>query len=303
MQQATPSSRHLLFEYIHPSYLSDSCVVFQGKSTCLKQGSLVLPLVDVEVLPHHNRGNTQDQDRGRADAVLALDPAVGVVDGLAGLGARRVAELGVDSADEDGGSLRLHVGRQAVGQGGQEQVVVDTGAGGLADGAADGVEQVDQRKGQGNTLAVTAGHHGHVLTDDQRTAGEGDEDLAHDQVADAVVGAAEVDHQTGAEDHQRKTEAQAQVLEVLGLVDVDSDHDGEESGADTVGLHGVAGVDLADVVDGEQEVLEPDIPHREVEVENGGQQTGTGHGAVLEDFIANEVSAGEPLLPNEEGRE
>jgi hypothetical protein len=88
----------------------------------------------------------------------------------------------------------------------------DGGADGLPDGAADGREHVLDGEHDGDVLVGGGGHDGDLLGDDQGAAGEGDEDLAHDDVADVDVWLAELDHEAGAEDCDGDAE-----VEGLGL--------------------------------------------------------------------------------------
>ena len=76
---------------------------------------------------------------------------------------------------------------------------VDGRRNGLAYSTADRGEQTDEGEHGGDVLVGRGGHDCHLLADDERAAAEGDEDLAHDYVADALIGLPEVDHQADAE--------------------------------------------------------------------------------------------------------
>jgi hypothetical protein len=89
----------------------------------------------------------------------------------------------------------------------------DRGADRLADGSADRGEHVLDGEHDGDVLVGGGGHDGDLLGDDQGAAGEGDEDLAHDDVADVDVWLAELDHEAGAEDCDGHAE-----VEGLGLL-------------------------------------------------------------------------------------
>jgi hypothetical protein len=65
---------------------------------------------------------------------------------------------------------------------------------------------------------VTGCSHDGNLANDEGTAGEVNEDLKHDHVADGAVGLAEVDHQAHAEDLDWD-ERQGKVFEPAGRVD------------------------------------------------------------------------------------
>jgi len=89
----------------------------------------------------------------------------------------------------------------------------DRSADSLADGSADRGEHVLDGEHDGDVLVGGGGHDGDLLGDDQGAAGEGDEDLAHDDVADVDVWLAELDHEAGAEDCDGHAE-----VEGLGLL-------------------------------------------------------------------------------------
>jgi hypothetical protein len=89
-----------------------------------------------------------------------------------------------------------------------------------------------------------------LLGDDQGTAGEGEEDLAHDEVADGLVGLAEVDHEALAEHvegHRNPDDPSVTFSPLDGEADdeePDSRDDVEDGRDVTGGLEGLAAVDL-----------------------------------------------------------
>lgn len=67
-------------------------------------------------------------------------------------------------------------------------------------------------------LVVDGGFDGELLKDNEDAAADRDEDLAHDEIADGLVGAAEVDHETLSEDIERNGNVQ-EPLEFAGSAD------------------------------------------------------------------------------------
>lgn len=122
-----------------------------------------------------------------------------------------------------------------------EFVGVDGTGDGLADGAADGGEEADEGEHTGDVLVGRGGHDGHLLADDEGTTAEGDEDLAHYNVADALAGLAEVDHEADAEGLEAQ-HRHGEPLEAAEETDEDGQDYAPEAGPDAVDVADVAGV-------------------------------------------------------------
>lgn len=127
--------------------------------------------------------------------------------------------------------------------------------------------------------------------------------MAHDDVANTVVNTTEVDHQAGAKDYEWLTEEQAEVLEVLSLVDDDTDDHTPEARANVVYLSHVSSVPDVEVVNYVKEILHVGVPAVKAEVHKSGQDTSTSNRAVLEHFLTNKMRPCEELLPDGENRE
>lgn len=219
--------------------------------------------------------------------------------------AHRVFHLRGVSAIVQLESLRLHVGGELGAQRIGEGVGVDGGSDGVADCTAETVEEAQDREHHGDAFAVRRGHDGHVRADDQRAAAEGDEDLAHDHVADVAVVACttEMDHEARAEDKEGQAEEETGVFEVFGETDPDTEDDAPEARADVVDLAHVAGHRDREVVHHQAEVVEVQVPAVEAEVGDCRETAGAQHGAFFEEVVADEVHAGTPFLPSSEDEE
>ena len=77
---------------------------------------------------------------------------------------------------------------------------VDSRRDSLTDSAADGREDTNKSKHGSDVLMRRRSHGSHFLADNEGAAAESDEDLAHDDVTDSLVGLTEVDHQADAQD-------------------------------------------------------------------------------------------------------
>jgi hypothetical protein len=142
------------------------------------------------------------------------------------------------------------LGGQEALQGGGEGTLPDGAADGAADGSAGVAEDSQESEGAGGVLVVGSGEDGDLLGDDQGAAGEGEEDLAHDKVADGLVWLAEVDHEALAE-HVEGHRNPNDPAVALGPLDGESDDEEPDAGDDVEdggdvagGLEGLAAVDL-----------------------------------------------------------
>lgn len=149
--------------------------------------------------------------------------------------------------------------------------------------AADGADDAQDSQGRCNVLVVHGGKDSELLDDDEDAAADGDEDLAHHQVSDGLVGATEVDHEPLGEDVQRHSDVE-EPLEAAGAADQVSDNQEEHAGDDVEGVADVAGFGEGEVVDDLQEggvVVEPAVVG---DLVCGVEETGADDGAVFEDL-------------------
>ena len=181
----------------------------------------------------------------------------------------------------------------------------DGGDDGRADGLADAAKQTEQREDHGYALAVARCHGGNLVADDEGAAAEGNEDLAHDDVADAVrfVLATEVDGQTSAEEGERQAEAEAFVFDAAGVAHPQTEDDAPEARADVVDLHHVACFGVVEAVHGLDELVEVLVPAVEAELDGDGNHAGSDDGALPKQLPSDEVGAGAVLLPDGEDGE
>ena len=205
-----------------------------------------------------------------------------VINCIARLAPNREAHLRDRTAHIDHSGISFELLGQIAEEDRWEDIRVDGTRDSGTDSAADRREQRDERQHHWDAVAIGGGHDRHVLADDKGAAGDGDEDLAHDGVADGPIVAAEVDHQARAEHHQRQAEEQARILEVLGVADVDAEDDAPEAGADVVDLRHVAGLCDVEVVHDLHPVVVEEVPAVEAVEEDRGKNAGAEDGALLE---------------------
>ena len=260
--------------------------------------------IHVVVLPHGNRRERQNHNRRRRDTLILLTLRPCMVDCIPGRTAGRVHHLGRRAPQVDSRRIAFQVVREPSEQRLWEGVGVDGPGNRVADRPAETAGQADHGDHHGHAVAVRGRHDGHLVPDHERAAAKGDEDLAHHEIPDLALGAAEVDHEAGAEEHQRGAEIQAGFLEVFGLADPDAEEDGPEGRADAVDLCHVAGVGGVQVVDDLEVVVVVLVPGVIVEENDRSQNAGPEHRPVLEELPLDESGRGEESLPyREDGEE
>ncbi|KAF5122485.1 hypothetical protein E5D57_012965 [Metarhizium anisopliae] len=264
---------------------------------CLNNSTLVLLLIHPVVLPNRNSRDAQGQNGGGRNGAIPLALPPGVVDGVSSRRAHGVRNLGEIAAEVDLVHLVGHVLGNPGAKGFRKGARVNGDGDGVANGATNAGEQVEHSEHHGDAVAVAGGHDGHAVANDNGAAAKRDEDLAHDDVANVRVLAAEMNHQTGAENHERQAEAEDGPLEVLGVLDPEAKDDAPEAGADVVNLRHVAGVAVAEVVHDEDEAVKVEVPRVEAEVGQGGHAAGAQDGPLPKELPPDKVRAGEPLLP------
>lgn len=180
---------------------------------------------------------------------MALRKRVGLLNGVARLGALGEAELQFQIL-VDICPLVNGVGRQEALQSTGKSALPDGTADGATDSTTDVAEDTEEGKRTGCVLVIGGGEDGNLLDDDHGTAGESEEDLAHDQVANGLVRSAEVDHETLAQHVERDspvehpTEASSSLDEETDSEEPDAGDNVEDVGNVTGGLEGLAAVDL-----------------------------------------------------------
>ena len=175
---------------------------------------------------------------------------------------------------------------------------------GRADRIPNGRKQIENGQDRRQVLVRDGRHEGHLGRDDQRTASKSHKDLRHDHVPDLGVGAAEVDHESDAEKHERHAEVQSYPLEAAGDAHEVPQDQSREARADAV--------DVADVGSFGDGLVPDDHEHgREVRAPDGGikeqeeeHKSGKQNGAVRQRLEGDEVDGGEkPFVRDEDDQQ
>ena len=112
-----------------------------------------------------------------------------------------------------------------------------------------------------------------------------------------------MDHQTGAQEDQRESEAKTGVFELLGDVDDDTEDSRPQTRAHVVDLADVAGQADREVVHHHAEVVEVQIPAVVAEEEKGIEEACTQDCPLLEQLILDEMLASAVFFPGCEDEE
>lgn len=174
-------------------------------------------LLHIEVLDHPNPDEAKDHNTCSSSKHPSLGITIGLLNGDALEASNRVRELGRKTRVDCSG-IR-HGGFGQIAQKSREERVGPDGAGdGAADGASNAGGNKEQRENGSNMLVVNGGENGELLAEDEDTSRDGDEDLAHNNVPNLLVGATEVDHQSLSEDVERNG-PKVEPLEAAGPAD------------------------------------------------------------------------------------
>ncbi len=128
-----------------------------------------------------------------------------------------------------------------------------------SDGAANAREQADECQHTSDILVRSSGHNAHFLANNEGTAAECDEDLAHDDHPDIKLRLTVMNHETHAE-HLETEHGDGEVLDSTRDADYHSEDHGPETGADAVDVGDVAGICNREVVHGLEVVVEVRVP-------------------------------------------
>ena len=265
------------------------------KKTLEHQTLGVLDVLELDIPPQRDKDEAEAHDSGGGDDHEALGGGVSIVDGVALGGSPGVTELDRKTR-VDVQVLVLECVREAVVEFARQDAGPDRAGDGGADASADAGAQTQHGEHGGDVLVLGYGHHCELLADHERSAGEGDEYLAHHNVADVDVRLPEVNHEARGQDVQRDSEAQREVLEPHGELDEQADENGEEAGSDAVDVVDVAGVLDALVVHDLHVRVVVRVPAVEGDKDGGREAAGTEDGAVEDELEGDEALAREELL-------
>lgn len=270
-----------------------------------KQNTLVLLLVELVVLPHRDTRNGDDQNTGCSHTAPPLHLAHSVVGSLALRRAKSIRQCRLGSTQLHFADDGFTTGREHCSSRLRVDFVVDGSDDSAADCLSHAGEQAEEGEDHGYSLAVGRRHCRHLVSDHKSASAEGDEDLAHDQVADVVSSrlAAEVDRQASAQECKHQTEAEALVFDAAGVADPNAEDHSPEAGANVVNLQHVASLRDGQAVDDLHELVEILVPAVEAELNGDGDHAGSNDSALLEEFPPDEVSASKELLPDSKDRE
>ena len=209
------------------------------------------------------------------------------------LAADRVAELRRQTGSNKR-SLILGVLRQEPHESSGEDIRPDRARNRRADGSAKGARDVQQRHRGGGVLVIDGGEDGELADENEDGAADGDEDLAHDDVADVAVGLAEVDHQAESKSIQRDGDVKQPPVEAR-TTDREADDEQQEARDDGEGVVDVAGLGDGDVEDDLQEGLEVQVPGVVGDLVDHVERAGADHGAVGEE-VEGHPRRGRPVV-------
>jgi hypothetical protein len=160
---------------------------------------------DVDILPAGSAEKSNAVDTHSSDKHVLLCLTVAEVDGITSRASNRVAVLNLEAA-VDTGKVWQGARRQVSCKASWEDTGPDGTCNGRADSASDGNDHRFHGEESREVLLLGHGHESSLLGGNQDTTAKSDEDHAHDNVANILVGLTELDHKTNAEHGKRYTE-------------------------------------------------------------------------------------------------
>jgi len=192
----------------------------------------LLDSLHVHVLPQRDGDEGQGQHAGTRNAHALLRHAIGLHNGISDGTANLVAQLDLQVAIDVHVEVLCLVWEQFE-ELRWQRVGPDGARHGASDAGADGGGQTEQSEESCDLSVLGDSHDGHLLANDEGSAGEGDEDLTHHNVSDVDVWLSEMNHQSTAE-HLDWQGAPCKPLEAPRPADQDTDDDRPEARADIV---------------------------------------------------------------------
>ena len=281
-------------------------ILFYGihaSRTSLDDSTLdIPPALDTNVPPDEDKRPSKDNNGDSGDQHDALRIAIRAVNRSPGRSADGVALLHRDAA-VDLGPLALGVRRKILTQTHGEDVGPNGGGDGRADSASDARESILQRKHHRDVLVVGGGQDDDFLADDRGATAKGDEDLAHDDVANVDVRMAESDHESDAENGHGHAKVEGQPLDAAGSSDQETCDDAPEARTNAVDVDNVHGIFDRLVIYNQKERVEKAVPDVEAEESDAGPDAATKNGAVRKEVHRKESLGREEFLVQAKGNE
>ena len=168
----------------------------------LEQNALGLLLVELDVLYDEHPDQRESHHSSTANDHVLLSKRVRLLDRKTSLGALGVAELQVQIF-VNALPVRKSLGGQEALQSTRKRALPDRATDGASHGSTNVAEHAEESERASCVLVIRCCEDSDLLYDDHSTAGESEEDLAHDEVTNSLVGLAEVDHEALAEHVER----------------------------------------------------------------------------------------------------
>lgn len=153
-----------------------------------------MDLGQVDVPDEEDPDQAESHDCGSGDQHPPLRVRVGILNADSLRGAPLIGELGVETAVNVDEALQ-GIFRQESLKRLAECVGPDGARDRVSNRASDVAHNIEQCEKCGDVLMVGGGEDGQLFTEDDDASADGQEDLAHDKIADVAVGLAEIDQQ------------------------------------------------------------------------------------------------------------
>lgn len=265
----------------------------------LHDGTLGLSkLLDVDVPEHEDPDSGQGHDDEAGSQHSCLGIAVRLLDGESRRAVDGVGQLSREHTVDHGDVGHGLLGQVAL-EGGEEGVGPDSTRDGTADGATDATRDVQSGQSSGNVLLLDGSKDSQLHVEDEDGAGDRDEDLTHNNVADVLVRLAEVDHKALGEEVQRDGRVE-EPLEVASAADSVTNDEEEDTRDDLEGRVDISSLGRLEVGNDLQERGEVEVPAVVRGLVGHVDEARADDSAVGEELALEEGNGGPVVLPETE---
>lgn len=278
------------------------CKLWPGLPNNLENNTLgLVDLLDINIPNDGHTANCYNHDDCSSDEHVSLGRGIRSNNSNSLLSTHLVAQLDFQALVDILHRSLSRLGQQ-LGQLLRQCVGPDSSRNTVSNRTTNVAKQIQHSQYSGDVVVLTDGHDGDLLSDDNDTTSQSNEDLTHDGVSDGEVGLAEVDHQADTEDVQRYSDDE-NPLESTSLSDQDTDNEEIDSVDDVEDAGDVTGRSHGHAIDNLQVGSEVSGPAVVGDLVCAAENAGSDDVAVLEQVPREEGDLSDESFPNSKGNQ
>lgn len=257
----------------------------------------LLEVLDVDIAPQHNSQNSNRKDGGGGDKHHLLRITIRLINSRPSRRTHSIRLL-LPNISKDDREVCLALLWQILHKFNRHNTSPNSRSDRTTNGTSDGREHTLDSEHNSDILMGCNGQSSDLLGNNEGSAGEGVEDLAHDYVSDIHIWLTKLDHKRNAQDREWDTKVERNWLVAAGVADNETDDNGPKAGSDGVNVTDVSRWGELEVIDDLEHRGEEGVPDVETDEECGCENAGSEDGAVQEEVIGDVGDGGEETLPD-----